>query len=57
MSTFRVAVTDEQFGAVLEAARQAADDDLWLTKQLIILALSIKNSVDSDWQWRMEDEA
>lgn len=55
MSIFRVAVTADQYQAALEAA--ASSDDPWRTKQLLDLVLSIKNSVDSDWQWRMEDES
>jgi len=47
-------MTDEQFQAVLEAARDA--DSSFVQRNLLDVALSFNNARDSSWLWRMEDE-
>ncbi len=54
MTNFRVPMDDDQFQAVLEAARYA--DSSFITTNLLDLALSYKHSADQEWEWRMEDE-
>ena len=53
----RCAFEPSQYQAVLEAASDAVDTSSFVTRELIRLALSMKNSIDEDWLWRMEDES
>lgn len=51
---YRVPMTNEQFQAVLEGARDA--DSSFVAKNLLDVALSFKNALDGGWLWRVEDE-
>jgi hypothetical protein len=56
-TSYRCAFEPNQYQAVLEAAADSVDGSSFVTRELLRLALSMKNSIDSGWEWRMEDEA